>query len=93
MTTIPLRMLLRLGLAISALLLMMAFNVADTIAAAGFFSLVISGLPAAVWVLLLTGFLRFLFRLKSQRSEIKKYRALKTRRLISFTREGENKWD
>jgi len=77
MKTISLRMLLHLGLAISALLLMMAFNIANTIAATGFFSLVISGLPAAVWVLLLTGFSRFLFRLMSQRSEIRIYWSLK----------------
>jgi len=76
--TNSLRMLLHLGLAISALLLLMAFNAGNTTAVSGFFSLVISGLPAAVWVLLLTGFSRFLFRLMSQRSEIKMYRALKS---------------
>ena len=75
--TISMRMLLHLGLAISTLLLMLAFNIANTIPATGFFSLVISGLPAAVWVLLLAGFSRFLFRFMSQRSEIKMYRALK----------------
>ena len=78
MKKISRRMLLHLGLAIIALLLMMTFNVADMIAAAGFFSLVISGLPAAVWVLLLTGFSRFLFRFMSQRTEIKMYRALES---------------
>jgi len=70
-------MLLHMGLAISALLLMVAFDVANTIVGTGFFSLVISGLPAAVWVLLLTGFSRFLFRLMFTRSEIRMYRALK----------------
>jgi len=75
--TVSSRMLLHLGLAISALFLMMAFNVANPIAATGFFSLVASGLPAAVWVLLLTGFSRFLFRLMTQRSRIKMYLALK----------------
>ena len=74
---ISLRMLLHLGLAISALLLLMAFNVANAVSVSGFSRLVTSGLPAAIWVLLLTGFSRFLFRLMSQRSEIKKYRALK----------------
>lgn len=75
--TISFRMLLHLGLAISALLLMAAFGAADTITETGFFSLVISGLPAAVCVLLLTGFSRFLFRLISERSTMRKYRALK----------------
>ncbi len=74
---ISLRMLLHMGLAISALLLMVAFDVANTIEGNGFFSLVVSGLPAAVCVLLLTGFSRFLFRLMSQLSEIRTYRALK----------------
>jgi hypothetical protein len=74
--TIALRMLLHIGLAVLALLLLMAFNVAEPSAATGFFSLIISGLPAAVWVLLLTGFSRFLFRFMSGRSEIKIYRAL-----------------
>lgn len=77
MRLISLRMLLHLGLAISALLLMAAFGAADTISGTGFSSLVISGLPAAVCVLLLTGFSRFLFRLISQRSEIRMYQALK----------------
>ncbi len=75
--TITFRMLLHMGLAISALLLMVAFDVANTIVGTGFFSLVVSGLPAAVCVLLLTGFSRFLFRLMSKRSEIRMYRALK----------------
>jgi len=74
---ISFRMLVHLGLAISALLLMAAFGAADAIAGTGFFSLVISGLPAAVCVLLLTGFSRYLFRLISQRSEIRMYQALK----------------
>jgi len=74
---ISLRMLLHMGLAISALLLMMVFNAANNNPVSGFSGLVNSGLPAAIWVLLLTGFSRFLFRLMSQRSEIKKYRALK----------------
>ena len=78
---ISLRMLLHLGLAISALLLLMAFNVANAVSQTGFSSLVSSGLPAAIWVLLLTGFSRFLFRLMSQRSEIKMYRALKDTRV------------
>ena len=56
---------------------MVAFDVANTIEGNGFFSLVVSGLPAAVCVLLLTGFSRFLFRLMSQLSEIRTYRALK----------------
>jgi len=75
--TISFRMLLHLGLAVSALLLMAAFDVAGAGNGNGFFNLVLSGLPAAVWVLLLTGFSRFLFRLISQRSDIRKYRALK----------------
>ncbi len=75
--TISFRMLLHLALAISVLFLMMTFNVANTLAATGFFSLVTSGLPAAVWVLLLTGFSRFLFRLMTQRSRIKMCLALK----------------
>ncbi len=74
---ISLRMLLHMGLAIPALLLMVAFDVANAIVGNGFFSLVVSGLPAAVCVLLLTGFSRFLFRLMSQLSEIRTYRALK----------------
>jgi hypothetical protein len=74
---ISLRMLLHMGLAISALLLMVAFDVANAMDGNGFFSLVVSGLPAAVCVLLLTGFSRFLFRLMSQLSEIRTYRALK----------------
>jgi len=86
--TISMRMLLHLGLAISALLLMMAFNVAHAIPATGFFGLVISGLPAAVWVLLLTGFSRFLFRFMSQRSEIKMYRALKNTPVDFVYKEG-----
>ncbi len=73
---ISFRMLLHLGLAISALLLMMVFNAANNSTVTGFFSLVTSGLPAAIWVLLLTGFSRFLFRVMSQRSEIKMYRTL-----------------
>jgi len=75
--TIAFRMLLHLALAISVLLLMMTFNLANTIAGTGFLSLVASGLPAAVCVLLLTGFSRFLFRLMTQLSHIKMYRALK----------------
>lgn len=85
---ISLRMSLHLGLAISALMLMMAFNVANTITSPGFLSLITSGLPAAVWVLLLTGFSRFLFRIMSQRSEIKKYRALKNTR-VDFVYDGK----
>jgi len=85
---ISLRMLLHLGLAISALLLLMAFNVANTVSQTGFSSLVSSGLPAAIWVLLLTGFSRFLFRLMSQRSEIKMFRALKDTR-VDFVYNGK----
>jgi hypothetical protein len=85
---ISLRMLLHLGLAISALLLLMAFNAADAVSVTGFSSLVTSGLPAAIWVLLLTGFSRFLFRLMSQRSEIKMYRALKDTR-VDFVYSGK----
>jgi hypothetical protein len=70
-------MLLQLALAISALFLIMTFDVANTTAAAGFVSQVISGIPAAVWVLLLTGLSRFLFSLMTQRTQIKMYRALK----------------
>ena len=76
--TISLRMLLHLGLAIAALIVLMAVNASITTDATGFFSLLISGLPAAVWVLLLTGFSRFLFRFMSQRSEIKIYRAIES---------------
>jgi len=75
--TISFRMLLHLGLAILALVLMATFNVAGTIPGTGFLGLTASGLPAAVCVLLLTGFSRFLFRLISQRSEIRMYRTLK----------------
>ncbi len=75
--TISFRMMLHLGLAVAALFLVMVFNVADTGAATGFFSLAASGLSTAVWVLLLTGFSRFLFRLMTQRSQIKMHRALK----------------
>jgi hypothetical protein len=75
--TISFRMFLHLGLAILALVLMAAFNVAGTLSGTGFLGLIASGLPAAVCVLLLTGFSRFLFRLISQRSEISMYRALK----------------
>jgi hypothetical protein len=75
--TISFRMLLHLGFAISALFLMMILSVANTTAATGFFSRVTSGLPAAIWVLLLIGFSRFLFRLMTQRSQIKMYSALK----------------
>ena len=85
---ISLRMLLHLGLAISALLLLMAFNVANAVSQTGFSSLVSSGLPAAIWVLLLTGFSRFLFRLMSQRSEIKMFRALKDTR-VDFVYNGK----
>ncbi len=70
-------MLLHMGLAILALLLMAVFDVTNTVAGTGFISLLVSGLPAAVCVLLLTGFSRFLFRLTSQRSEIRIYLALK----------------
>ena len=85
---ISLRMLLHLGLAISTLLLLMVFNATITVAESGFFSLVTSGLPAAIWVLLLTGFSRFLFRLMSQRSEIKMYRSLKDAR-VDFVYNGK----
>jgi hypothetical protein len=85
---ISLRMLLHLGLAISALLLLMVFNAANAVSVAGFSSLVTSGLPAAIWVLLLTGFSRFLFRLMSQQSEIKMYRALKDTR-VDFVYNGK----
>jgi len=85
---ISLRMLLHLGLAISALLLLMIFNAANAASQTGFSSLVTSGLPAAIWVLLLTGFSRFLFRLMSQRSEIKMYRALKDTR-VDFVYNGK----
>ena len=85
---ISLRMLLHLGLAISALLLLMAFNVANAVSQTGFSSLVSSGLPAAIWVLLLTGFSRFLFRLMSQRSKIMMFRALKGTR-VDFVYNGK----
>jgi hypothetical protein len=75
--TVSFRLLLHVVLATITLLLMMAFNVADSIHAVGFLSLVESGLPAAVWVLLLTGLSRFLFRSMTQRARIKIYRALK----------------
>ncbi len=75
--TVSFRLLLHVALAITTLLLMVTFNVADTIHAAGLLSLVGSGLPAAIWVLLLTGLSRFLFRLMTQRARIKIYRALK----------------
>ncbi len=85
---ISMRMLLHLGLAISALLLLMVFNAANAVSITGFSSLVTSGLPAAIWVLLLTGFSRFLFRLMSQRSEIRMYRALKNKR-VDFVYNGK----
>jgi hypothetical protein len=85
---ISLRMLLHVGLAISAVLLLMAFSAAKTVSITGFSSLVTSGLPAAIWVLLLTGFSRFLFRLMSQRSEIRMYRALKNKR-VDFVYNGK----
>jgi hypothetical protein len=75
--TISFRMLLHLGFVISALFLMMTFSVADNMAVTGFYSRMASGLPAAMWVLLLTGLSRFLFRFMSRRSEIKKFRALR----------------
>ena len=71
------RMLLHLALAISALLLIMTFDAANSAADGEFFSQLTSGVHAAVWVLLLTGFSRFLFRVMTQRSQIKMYRALK----------------
>jgi hypothetical protein len=86
--TISFRMLLHLGLAISVLLLLAALNAADTVSGTGFFNLVISGLPAAVCVLLLTGFSRFLFRLISQRAEIKTYLALKSAPVDFVYKEG-----
>ncbi len=74
--TFSLRMLLHLALAICALFIIMTLNAAKTIAAAGFFSQVTSGISVAVWVLLLTGFSRFLFRVWTQRTHIRIYRAL-----------------
>lgn len=74
--TVSSRMMLHLVLALTTLFLMITFNAAKTIAATGFLGLVTSGLPAAVWVLLLTGFSRFLFRLMTQRAQIKIYWAL-----------------
>jgi len=75
--TISLRMLLHLGLACSVLVLLMLFNFANSGAMTGFNGLLMTGLSAAIWVLLLTGFSRFLFRTLSQQSEIKMFRALK----------------
>ena len=75
--TISFRLLLHLGLAVLALLLLTAITSTKTNEIPGFYSLLISGLPAAVWVLLLTGFSRFLYRLTTQRSSIKRYLALK----------------
>jgi len=75
--TISLRMLLHLCLACSVLVLLMVFNIASSGTTTGFTGLVMSGLSAAIWVLILTGFSRFLFRTLSQRSEIKMFRALK----------------
>ena len=75
--TISMRMLLHLGLACSVLVLLMVFHFANSGATASFTGLLMTGLSAAVWVLLLTGFSRFLFRTLSQRSDIKIYRALK----------------
>lgn len=71
------RMLMHLGLAASALLLLIIFNIAGINSGSKFFNLAGSGLAAAIWVLLLTGFSRFLFRLTTRRSRIKIYRALK----------------
>ncbi len=76
--TISLRMLLHLGLACLVMVLLMVFNFTNPASAAGFAGLVLSGLSAAIWVLLLTGFSRFLFRTLSQRSKIKMFRDLKT---------------
>jgi len=75
--TISLRMLLHLGLACSVLVLLMVFNFTYPFTTTGFTSVLMSGLSAAIWVLLLTGFSRFLFRTFSQRSEIKMFQALK----------------
>lgn len=75
--TISLRLLLHLGLAVLALLLLGMITSTHTNETSGFYSLLISGLPAAIWVLLLTGFSRFLYRLTTQRSSIKRYLALK----------------
>ncbi len=71
------RMLLHLGFAVLALVFMMIFNSADTETGIGVFHLIASGLPAAIWVILLTGLSRFLFRIMSQGSQIKMYLALK----------------
>jgi len=82
-------MLLHSGLACSALVLLMVFNLSIPANAAGFRILVMSGLSAAIWVLLLTGFSRLLFRTLSQRSEIKMFRALKNTPVDSVYRGGE----
>jgi len=74
---ISFRLLLHLGFAALALIFMMAFNIADTGTGPGIFNLVVSGLPAAIWVILLAGLSRFLFRLMTQQSQIKMYLALK----------------
>ena len=71
------RMLLHLGFAVLALVFMMIFNSADNRTGIGVFHLIASGLPAAIWVILLTGLSRFLFRIMTQRSQIKMYLALK----------------
>lgn len=88
--TFSFRMLLHLALAISALFLIMTFNVANAIAAAGFFRQMTSGVSTAVWVLLLTGFSRFVFRLWTQRSQIKMYRALENTH-VEFVYNGKQK--
>ncbi len=75
--TISLRMLLHLGLACVVLMLLMVFSFANSGISTGFTGLVMFGLSAAIWVLLLTGFSRFLFRTLSQRSDIRMFRALK----------------
>lgn len=71
------RMLLHIILAISSLVLMFAVNLPDNLPDLNTLVLLISGLPAAIWVLLLTGFSRYLFRSFTQRKQIKIYQTLK----------------
>ncbi len=75
--TIISRMAYHLGFALPALSLMMVFEIPGPGPGAGFFNRMALGLPAAVWVLLLSGFSRFFFRFRTQRSHIKLYEALR----------------
>jgi len=71
------RMFLHVILALATLLIMFTFNLPENMPGSDILGLLNSGLPAAIWVLLLTGFSRYLFRSFTQRKQIKIYRTLK----------------